>query len=233
MEASERETIISWNDAENTVVGGVVHVESEIRTLHSEILGHYKTSIEKAIRIGELLQQKKAELPHGQFIRWVKTVLPFNRQTAASYMRVFDRRDELKRTTVVHLKDAYKMLSLPELKKQTVEQICEQVDRELPETWVVIHRSKLILNHLDEIPDPGEQIRLCKNVLDDLGVAYNKAAEITLQCEFKLGESLNELQRKAPAIYPLIADDPTGENSCKVLQMIEARVKELEQVKGA
>ena len=49
----------------------------EIGQLHNEIIGHLKTSLEKAIRIGELLSEQKDSLKHGEFIPWIKDNLPF------------------------------------------------------------------------------------------------------------------------------------------------------------
>jgi DUF3102 family protein len=44
----------------------------EIRDLHGEILAVARTSLEKAIRIGELLTQAKQSLAHGEWLPWLK-----------------------------------------------------------------------------------------------------------------------------------------------------------------
>ena len=46
----------------------------EINQLHGEILAAAKTTIEKAIRIGELLTARKEKCPHGAWLPWT---LPF------------------------------------------------------------------------------------------------------------------------------------------------------------
>ncbi len=51
----------------------------EITKLHSEIAGHLRTSLEKAIKIGELLAEQKESLKHGEFTPWVKKHLPLYR----------------------------------------------------------------------------------------------------------------------------------------------------------
>lgn len=82
----------------------------EIIGLHSEICGLLKTSLEKAVRIGELLSEQKASLPHGEFGAWIKANLPFTQRTAQNYMRLFDNREQLKNENVSHLSDGYKLL---------------------------------------------------------------------------------------------------------------------------
>jgi hypothetical protein len=82
----------------------------EIGKLHSEIIGHLKTSLEKAIRIGELLSEQKASLKHGQFTTWIEGNLSFTDRTARNYMRLHREKDRLKTETVSDLKSAYKLL---------------------------------------------------------------------------------------------------------------------------
>lgn len=43
----------------------------EIVALHGEIIGHLKRSLEKAIRIGELLAEQKKTVQHGDWIPWM------------------------------------------------------------------------------------------------------------------------------------------------------------------
>lgn len=43
----------------------------EIKRLHQEIYGELRTSLQKAIRIGELLTEQKDELQHGEWEDWV------------------------------------------------------------------------------------------------------------------------------------------------------------------
>ena len=61
----------------------------EISKLHGEIYGAFKTSLEKAIRIGELLTEQKQNLRHGEFTSWVENNLPFSDRTAQIYMRLY------------------------------------------------------------------------------------------------------------------------------------------------
>ena len=96
----------------------------EIIRLHDEVIGALKTSLKKAIRIGELLTDQKESMAHGAFLPWVKENLPFTDRTARNYMRLHRERDRLKTETVSDLKGAYKLLGAP--KAETWEQIMQE-----------------------------------------------------------------------------------------------------------
>ena len=85
----------------------------EIIKLHFEIYGHFKVSLDKAQRIGELLTEQKDKLEHGEFIPWIKKSLPFSDRTARNYMRLYSERDQLKMENVSVLSEAYKCLCVP------------------------------------------------------------------------------------------------------------------------
>jgi hypothetical protein len=71
---------------------------SEILFLHDEIQEAVRTSLDKAIRIGQLLTQQKAELGHGEWGLWFDDNLAgtFSRATANNYMKLYEERDRLK-----------------------------------------------------------------------------------------------------------------------------------------
>ena len=88
-------------------------VVSEIISLHGEIINAARTTLDKAIRIGELLTEQKASLKHGQWLPWVNDNLPFEQKTAWRYMNIYSRRDELGTMPNLELTDAYRMLAGP------------------------------------------------------------------------------------------------------------------------
>ncbi|MHC1767932.1 MAG: DNA N-6-adenine-methyltransferase [Verrucomicrobiia bacterium] len=90
-----------------------MNTAAEANRLHSELLGLARTSLEIAIRIGELLTEQKARLKHGEWLPWVKDNIEFSEATAKRYMSVHRRRDELKSLNVSDLSDAYRLLSAP------------------------------------------------------------------------------------------------------------------------
>lgn len=89
----------------------------EIRTLHDEIIQGLRRSLERAIRIGELLTEQKTSMQHGQFGQWIAVNLPFTDRTARNYMRCYRERDRLKTETISDLTNAYLLLREPEPKQ--------------------------------------------------------------------------------------------------------------------
>ncbi len=85
----------------------------EITRLHQEILSAARTSLEKAIRVGELLSTIKGNLKHGEWLPWLAANVPFTDRTARNYLRVFQNRDRLKSESVSDLADAYRLLAPP------------------------------------------------------------------------------------------------------------------------
>jgi hypothetical protein len=86
----------------NTTVG-------EITRLHSEIYSNLEASLERAMRIGELLTGQKENIGHGGFTAWVKDNLPFTIRTAQNYMRLWNERERIKSETV-WLLGSYRLL---------------------------------------------------------------------------------------------------------------------------
>ena len=93
-------------------------VEQEITELHNDIAGHLQQSLDKAIRIGELLAEQKRNLKHGDFTAWMINHLPFTDRTARNYMRLYENREKLKTETVSDLTSAYKLLAAPQAPEQ-------------------------------------------------------------------------------------------------------------------
>ena len=85
----------------------------EIVRLHSEVAIHVRQSLEKAIRIGQLLSEQKQTLKHGEFTQWLEANIPFTDRTARNYMWLYRERDRLKTEIVSDLKGAYVCLRLP------------------------------------------------------------------------------------------------------------------------
>jgi hypothetical protein len=67
-------------------------------------------TVQDAIAIGEFLSAKKAELPYGQWGKWVEENLEFDRRTAHNYIKVFENRELLSCETVSQLTEAYRLL---------------------------------------------------------------------------------------------------------------------------
>jgi hypothetical protein len=83
----------------------------QINRLHREICAAARTTIEKAIRIGELLTKQKDSLNHGEWLPWLAANVEFSDRTARRYVGIFDRQDELILDSVSDLTTAYRALT--------------------------------------------------------------------------------------------------------------------------
>lgn len=105
----------------------------EINSLHAELETIVRTSIDKAIRIGELLTECKENLIHGEFTGWVGQHCGFSVRTAQNYMKIFHNRETLKEVSSVS--KAYQLLQknetvsfLDDLKADLTNVIAEDID---------------------------------------------------------------------------------------------------------
>lgn len=112
----------------------------EITALHGEIECAGRMTIEKAIRIGELLSQAKATLQHGQWLPWVKG-LPFTDQTARRYMQCYGKRGKF--NNMLNLTAAYRLLAA------ATEPNAKDGEKQAEEK---------------EFDEPGETLRLCEAI---------------------------------------------------------------------
>jgi hypothetical protein len=101
------------NETGTSLRGNSSQLVREIVSRHKRIMDAMRNSVADAIRIGELLTEAKASLGHGEWLPWMEKHLPFSQMTASRYVRVFEKRDQLKLNNVFNLSDAYKLLSPP------------------------------------------------------------------------------------------------------------------------
>ena len=88
-----------------------------INLLHKSILSMQLHTFEFGVMIGKELSEQKAELQHGQFIKWIETNIPsISRMTANRYLRVYENQDFLREKLgeSLELNRAYKLLSNPQ-----------------------------------------------------------------------------------------------------------------------
>ena len=116
---------------------------TEINSLHGELIGLFKKSVQTAVQIGGLLVDVKSELPHGEFSGWMSENISFSARTGRNYMKLYKNRDKV--LEAGSISDAYKLL---ESKSETVSDI-DQIKKHLKSVGV----KKLI-------PAPGECIWL-------------------------------------------------------------------------
>lgn len=98
----------------------------EISRLHNEILILFSSGLEKAIKIGALLEEQKKSLSHGKFIPWITKNLPFGERTARNYMATHRNRNLLKRKGISDLSGAYRALTEPKIEKISKEELLKR-----------------------------------------------------------------------------------------------------------
>ena len=76
---------------------------AEINRLHGEVGEGLRLTVEKTIRIGELLIEQKAKLAHGDWIPWIKANLTFPVRTAQRYVACWQNREKLNTSSTTHL----------------------------------------------------------------------------------------------------------------------------------
>ena len=93
----------------------------ELNDLHQQIEGKLRSTVQDAIRAGELLTQAKDDLPHGAFLPWIEENCIFSQQTASRYMTLCKHQSKL--LSVSNLPEAYKQVKqIESVKKQTENQ---------------------------------------------------------------------------------------------------------------
>lgn len=97
------------------------NARKEIIELHNGIMQSARRSVQDAIKIGEIISEKKPELEmKNEFNSWIKS-LPFSENTARNYIQLFTYRH--KTSNIEDLSTAYKKVSEIEYQeKQTEEQ---------------------------------------------------------------------------------------------------------------
>jgi hypothetical protein len=126
----------------------------EITCLHDDIIQTARTTLDKAIRIGELLVGVRAGLNHGEWLPWIKSNLPFSDRTVRNYIRCFEEREHLKSETISNLTDAYKLLEEPTNTLSPTERLeLERLEAIINES-IEMMDSALSLLHKTDSPDP-------------------------------------------------------------------------------
>ena len=92
-----------------------------IATLHAEVVSAVRSSLEKAIEIGELLEAEKANVAHGEWSKWIEENVPFDIRTAQRYMKANANRDRIKYDSVSLLTEAYRAIEKPKTKNRAEE----------------------------------------------------------------------------------------------------------------
>lgn len=169
---------------------------SEIAALHNEISGLFKMTLDKAIRIGELLTEQKTSLQHGEFSPWIKANLPFTDRTVRRYMQVYENRKLLKTDTVSDLSEAYKLLEAP---KQELLPDCDSPDF-LNKFWDWHRKQKHLTADLDYDLRFADTLEKCIEIRDRALKLTQDAAEVRIHTESYLGGCLIKIKESLPKV---------------------------------
>jgi hypothetical protein len=108
----------------------------EINKLHSDIIISLKISVEKALKIGELLTKQKEQLGHGEYLKWFdNSNIDFDIRTAQRYMLLFKNLDKFKYDNVSFLNQAEKIID------NKTKKIEKEKEQEQPKKYIPIPES--------------------------------------------------------------------------------------------
>jgi len=82
---------------------------ARIRAEHEAFISTLRSSLEHAISAGEMLIEAKARLKHGQWLPWLKDVMP--ERTASHYMRLARSKNEIGNVADLSVRGAVKLLT--------------------------------------------------------------------------------------------------------------------------
>jgi len=107
--------------------GTLTSVARELTRLHNKMMAAARTTLEDAIKAGELLIRVRASRK-GQWLKWIETNVPFSHDTARNYIGLYERRDDLKLRTFRNLREAYALLYPPkQARARVVDPAAEQL----------------------------------------------------------------------------------------------------------
>lgn len=94
---------------------------TELNRLHLEIEQKLRATVEDAIRAGEILEELKTRVGHGNFLSWLHANCEFSERTARNYMAVYAHRD--KTASLADLQTAYRQVETLEAQEKTRESV--------------------------------------------------------------------------------------------------------------
>lgn len=93
----------------------------EIKKELTELNTTLKMTVQKAIRVGQLLSEQKEFVGHGNFVKWIENNLDIGQVTAHKYMNLYQYQNKISLSE--NLQDAYKQIETIEAQaKMTAEE---------------------------------------------------------------------------------------------------------------
>jgi hypothetical protein len=198
---------------------------AEVNRLHGEICDTARTTVEKAIRIGQLLAEQKGHLKHGEWLPWLDANVTFTDRTARNYLRVFENREQLKLENVSDLAGAYAAM-LPQKAAESLQAAPpDEADIIVPFDKAAWEKSAPVASSGDSESEhegrkpratyvPGEGLTLRSRVDDLCGSASTNAGAISIRLAATAGSRI------------ATTDDPIITGSSKLKDLCAKWLKE-------
>ena len=118
---------------------------TEIGTEVDAAQAAWTTAVHHAINAGERLVEAKSLCQHGEWAKWIQANLTITQQHANTYMRMYQRRDEIENASSI--RDAIGLLAPPKVKQPSelslaitaahdlAEQMCWEVETWTEDKW--------------------------------------------------------------------------------------------------
>lgn len=74
----------------------LAELATSIKAEHAALTVSSRDIVQRAVKIGEDILKAKAQLPHGQFLKWVKGVCGLSDKTAQRYMMFASNKEKLR-----------------------------------------------------------------------------------------------------------------------------------------
>ena len=97
----------------------IENASEELNRLHGQIEGKLRSTVEDAIRAGEILTRVKERVGHGGFLSWIEANVRFSQPTAWRYIKINEHRDKL--FSVNNLHEAEKTVAQIESEERRTE----------------------------------------------------------------------------------------------------------------
>lgn len=182
----------------------------EIKTLHNELLGAMKRTLELAYRIGELLYYKKLSLSHGEFIPWINENMPFTVRTGQNYIKIYENKKQLEENNILFLSQAFKFLK--NNKCETVSYLPVPESDESEDDYI---EGEIIELTEDDLSEKDKEIERLKAELEELK-AVKKSSK----------KEIEQLQKENTSYKNLLGE-------IKSLKEVIIKVKEIDSDKDA
>jgi len=212
----------------DVIPAGMDETAQAINNEYALMTGDMTRAVQRAIRIGEMLTEAKAQVQHGEWIPWVEQNLVFGRTQASHYMRVFRERDNPNVQLSEHLSQAIALLAEP--KDEPADSIEPSLDTE-PEEY---RNDPALVDRLEKETEISNNLAARIRELEEeskVGSVAEEAIQQTLEAQDKdLQEAIRELEEarlELTELRRLKADKERVETALKDLQRLEERKTEL------